>query len=239
MSVFSLTDYEPRPRFDGEAWTSARIEGTSDLESWDLITEIDLDPVDDDPTMPQIRNFTVVLEDPETTYLRVSFIDDASNIDITDPVPVAETPALATVSDVQVRLARNLSESEEAQVSFLLNVATTNIFNAVDKDADWVIPPAVKPLMSMMCVELATRAMSNPQALGQISETIGARSYTTTFPREIPGSGIMLTELEELMLRRAVWGQNAGTERGTSDVLNSGLADIAMREPMVWIGEDE
>jgi hypothetical protein len=239
MSVISLTGYEPSARYDGNPWTAARIEGTSDLATWAAVELFTFDDPDEDPSVPAERNFTTALVDPSQTYVRVVFLDDDGNQEITGPVLTSPAVPLASVGDVQVRLGRNLSDAEEAQVNLLLTVATTNIINAVDKDEAWEIPPTVKPLLSMMCVELVTRAMANPQALGQISETIGARSYTTTFPREIPGSGIMLTELEELMLRRAVWGQNAGTERGYNDVLVDGLVDQQLREPMVWIGEDE
>jgi hypothetical protein len=238
MAVISLTGYEPRPRFDDKAWTQARIESTTDLENWVTVETITFEDPDEDPSDPKTRNFTTVIADPAITHLRVVFIDEDSNSDLTSPVPVVKPEALASVTDVQYRLGRELSEIEENQVSALLGMATVNIFNAVDKPIGWVPPIDVKRLFTVMCVELACRAMPNPQALGQVSETIGARSYTTTFARELPGSGIMPTDLEERILRRAVWGQNGGNARGYNDVLVSGLIDQRLREPMAWLDDE-
>lgn len=230
MAVISLTGYEPRPRYDDAAWTSARIESTVDLENWVSVETFVFEDPDDDPSEPKTRNFTTVITDPEIIYLRVVFIDDDENSDLTNPVPTERPATLAAITDVQYRLGRELNDTEETQVVALLGMATVNIYNAVDKAVGWEPPLDVRRLFTVMCVELATRAMSNPQALGQLSESLGAYSKTVTFPREIPGSGIMLTNAEELMLRRAVYGSNAGM--GTSQDF---AANGSFLQPMVWI----
>jgi len=220
MSVISLTDYKPMPRYDGQAWAVARIEGAPEQSGpWAQVEAFPLDPIDDDPSQPQTRNFTVAYDDATVEWLRLVWVDQSGNQDATLPIDTecCATGALAEVSDVEIRLGRDLTERQTAQADALLRQATTNIYNAADKDASWQPPAEIEPLLSMLAVELACRAMANPQALGQISESLGAYSSTTTYPRELPGSGIMLTEVEELMIRRAVWGQNAGTYRPDTD----------------------
>lgn len=230
--VVSLDDYQPRERFDGNAWTTANLEISADLETWTINESVTFDDPDEDPAVPKDRRFTTVITDSEARYIRVVFVDDYDNEDITEPVALAPTPQLATVTDVRNRLARPLTEPEETQVGSLITAATVNILNAVDKDADWTIPPEIKPLLAMLCVEVVSRAMSNPQAIGQESETLGAYSHTTTYAREIPGSGLLLTNVEELLIRRAVWGTNAGTARGYQRDLYLYGQESAVLEPV-------
>lgn len=226
MSVISITDYRPAPRFDGQPWTSARLDGSvSSTGDWETIDTFSFEP-DADPAEPAIRSFTTEQGDPAFTWLRLVWIDEDGNQDVTDPVPaVSPAPAFATVRDVEIRLGHDLDERQSEQADMCLALASINILNAVDKNASWVVPVEVKPTFSMLCVEVACRGMSNPQALASQSENLGAYSVTQAFSRDIPGSGVALTDAEELMLRRLVYGTNSASPRTrslASDVYDSG-----------------
>jgi hypothetical protein len=218
MSLISLTDYRPMPRYDGVSWEAARIEGTDDPEgTWATITTVTFDEPDTDPAKPVERNFTIALDDPDIAWLRVVFIDGDGEQDLTNPVSVTGlTSDLATVRDIALRLGRYLTESEEVQAASLITSATSNIYAAVDKSPAWVPPADVVGFLNGLCVELVARAMPNPHALASESETLGAHSVTQAYSRDIPGSGIMLTAAEELATRRIVYGTTTGSARADS-----------------------
>jgi hypothetical protein len=223
MSLISLTDYRPMPRYDRVSWAAARIDGaTSDAGPWEQITSVPFDTPDADPAKPGERNFTISLTDPDTKWLRVVFVDEHGEQDVTKPVPTtAETISLATIRDVALRLGRYLTENEEVQVSSLIIAATSNIYAAVDKLPTWVPPAAVHGFLSGLCIELVTRAMPNPHGLASQSETLGAHSVTQAYSRDIPGSGVTLTAAEELAARRVVHGRTSASSkaRGLPDEL--------------------
>jgi hypothetical protein len=218
MSVTSLTDYRPMPRYDGVAWTVVRFEG-SDAEdgTWAALTTMPLDDPDPDPADPAVRNFTIDFEDESVVWLRVVWIDDNGGQDATSPVYAKPLSSVfATVAEVENRLGRDLNDREVAQASMCIASATINILNAVDKSPSWVVPAEIKPTLSMLCVEIACRAMSNPQGLASVSESLGEHTVTQAFSRDIPGGGMALTTAEELMVRRLVYGSNTGSSHARS-----------------------
>lgn len=80
MTVVSLEGFTPSPRFDGNAWTQARIEQAESIT--DVPTPLEtqlLDPVDTDPTSPAERNFTTALATLDSAWFRIVFIDAAAN----------------------------------------------------------------------------------------------------------------------------------------------------------------
>lgn len=236
MSVISLTDYQPSPRFDEKAWIGARIEGTSDLIVWHEVETFTFDDPDVDPTEPVVRNFTTELVDPTYTYVRVVFIDDDGDQDATDPVALVDTPVLATVRDIRESLGSPFSDRQETQAEILIRLATINLYVAVDKGPDYVPTGMARQFLSGLCISVVMRAMSNPQALGQLSETIGSYSYTQTFAREVPGAGLMLMPAEELAARRLVWGSNTGSSRPRNPtVWRWWLLEDFEKEEMEWI----
>lgn len=88
MSVVTFTGYTPAPRFDGNPWTDARIEGAATSTGpWTAIETIALSPVDADPENPQVRNFTTEAATGLEAWFRVVFIDDDGDESLTDPVP--------------------------------------------------------------------------------------------------------------------------------------------------------
>lgn len=117
----------------------------------------------------------------------------------------------AEVSDVQTRLGgRDLTESEEALIEALLEGAQSVIETYVGKVEDDFdeIPAIVK----MATVAVVVRAMANPEGLSSIQEQLGAHAVTKSFGRDL-ASELTLTQGEQLVLRRAVWGKNAASAK--------------------------
>lgn len=78
--VVSLTGYTPSARFDGVHWASVLIEESATEDGTVLASAVgDLDPVDDDPTVPQPRNFTMTGATLAAGWYRVTFLDAAGN----------------------------------------------------------------------------------------------------------------------------------------------------------------
>ena len=236
MSVISVTDYRPAPRFDDQPWISARLDGSdSPTGEWEVIETFSFEP-DEDPAEPATRSFTTEQGDPRFTWLRLVWIDDDGNQDATDPVPaIPSTAVFANVHDVEIRLGRDLNERESEQAEMCLALATVNMLNAVDKDVLWNVPVEIKPTLSMLCVEIAIRGMTNPQALASQSESLGQHSVTQQYSRDIPGSGLMLTSAEELMLRRVVYGTTSGSVR-TRSLANDVSDSLYLDDKIIYNG---
>jgi hypothetical protein len=90
MSVITLVDYKPVPRYDCKSWSNARVEGAGDeagpwtlIESFGLLSERDIDPSD-----PMARNFTVEIDDETVDWVRVVFADTDGKHDATGAVYV-------------------------------------------------------------------------------------------------------------------------------------------------------
>jgi hypothetical protein len=238
MSLISLTDYRPMPRYDTLSWTGARIEGATaevpEGATWSTIATVPFQEPDPNPAEPIERNFTISVEDPDITWLRVIFVDDHGEQDVTNPVSMsAATSELAVIRDVAKRLGRFLTDGEEVQVNALIITATNNIYAAVDKPSTWMPEADVRGFLNGMCVELVVRAMPNPHALASQSETLGAHSVQQAYSRDIPGSGIMLTAAEELAVRRVVFGRT--TDSSKAPGLPDEVADGYYAPAIEWI----
>ena len=219
MSLISLTDYRPMPRYDDKSWSGARIEGSTESAEgpWNTIATTGFSEPDPNPSEPMERNFTVKLDDEDVAWLRVVFIDEDGEQDFTNPVStVAPMEELATIRDVARRLGRFLNENEEVQVNSLITSATNSIYAAVDKPSDWMPPADTRDFLNGLCVELVTRAMANPHALFSFSESLGQHSVTQQYSRDIAGGGLMLLPAEELAARRLVHGTTNGSARTRS-----------------------
>ena len=209
MASLSTTGWVPQPRYDGEKYVQARLESSILIDGpWVTVETFPITQTDE--TDPDSHNFTTELMDPTHQYIRLVWIDQDGGQDVTDPVAIAATTSFGSLNHVRVRLGRPLTQAQEEQAELLLSLATINILMALGKGGTWNAGTA-KPFLDGLAVEIACRAMANPQSLGQESETLGSYSHTTTYPREIPGSGIALTDAEELAARRAVYGSNMGS----------------------------
>jgi hypothetical protein len=122
--------------------------------------------------------------------------------------------AFASTPDIEKRLGRSLDGSEAESVDFLLEGAQAVIEQAVDKTEEQI--GDVPKVLRFMAVELVLRARSNPQGLASQSETLGAHSHTERFRGEGSSSDMLLTKIEERMVREAVYGQLSGTGQAKS-----------------------
>lgn len=221
MSVASLAGYAPKRRFDEQAWTGAIIEGSaSDSGPWTTVETFTFDDPDVDPSEPKARNFTTEDVNSDTmNFLRLVFTDADGDQDATDPIPLAPTGSFTTVANVANRLNQEFDDDQAAQCSFLIAQATVSICAALDRDpTTWKPPVKARSFLSMMATELTARSMPNTLGLQSKSERVGTYSYTETYSNS-DGSGLLLTNAEELILRRVVFGSDIAsvTVEGPAD----------------------
>jgi hypothetical protein len=111
--------------------------------------------------------------------------------------------ALAAPEDVQSRLGRDLTTSEQTSIPFLLDGASEIIAATVD----WTVAQieAINPapaILKFVAVELVLRALSNPTGVQSVNETLGSYSYAARYR----DAGLELTESEERRVRAALRG---------------------------------
>lgn len=120
MAVVSLTEYRPSPRFDGKAWTKAKIEGGESVNGpWTAIETVTLSPVDSDPTKPQSRNFSTEHATSAQTWVRVAFEDADGDEQFTSPVSLmaaASTADLTTLANVRSFLQKQGADMGQDEV---------------------------------------------------------------------------------------------------------------------------
>lgn len=120
--------------------------------------------------------------------------------------------AFATVEDVATRLARALSATDAGTAEQLLDAAAAVIADAASKDDAWVAQLSPVPsMLRFLSVELVVRAMSNPEGLASFREQIGVHQFAKNFRAGADGGGLMLTPVEELLVRRTVYGRTSGS----------------------------
>ena len=222
----SFEGFKPPRRFDSVPFVSVEIrEAASESGTYSTIETVALSPVDTDPANPASRNFTTDEAVEAVGWYVIRWVDGGGAV--SDSVPVrygmVGADAFATIEDVSMRLGRDLGEAEEGTVGLLLELASAAIRAAIDKPEGWS-PSPVPALLKGFCIEVTCRGFLNTGGLFSKSETIGSYSYTNSFNRELP-SGIALTEAETLVLRRSVWGTNAGSARA-ENVLDDLACDL-------------
>ena len=131
--------------------------------------------------------------------------------------------AFATAADVGTRLLRELTDAEEAAVELVLDDITSQIIAEVGRDEDWAneLDP-VPAYLKAICVEKAISAIANPSNLASSSETLGAHSFSQTFPRAGDG-GAILSDDECRRVREAVYGSGIASPRMESVLDDIGL----------------
>jgi hypothetical protein len=177
MAVVSLTEYRPSPRFDGKAWTKAKIEGGESVNGpWTAIETVTLSPVDSDPTKPQARNFSTEHATSAQTWVRVVFEDGDGDEQFTSPVsllPLASAADLTTLANVRAFLQKQGADQGQDEViqalitqasvalaryterQFVEESATTKVFE-VDQNYESVISFAPYELQSLETLKLDT-----------------------------------------------------------------------------------
>ena len=132
-----------------------------------------------------------------------------SGEEVTDPIPVAPKYTLAPFRDVQVRVGRDLTDSEAAQAELMGRQATIAIYPLLPKPSSWVPTGDVYDYLNVVAVEMVARTFANPDDLQSRSESIGSYSYTSRYNRNAPG--MVLTKPEELTIAQVVFGANSAS----------------------------
>jgi len=110
MTVVTLTDFTPIPRYDDKPWWWARVEEAPTAEGpWTQIEQFVLDPTDTDPTQPMTRSFTTELATlGEGGWYRIIFADQTDDLSFpTEPiqnVPKEAEPYMPLVSEVAAQI---------------------------------------------------------------------------------------------------------------------------------------
>lgn len=123
--------------------------------------------------------------------------------------------SFATSQDIGARLGRDLAVDEQSAVELVIEIVSGQIADAVDRDDEWA--DALDPVPAVfraICIEKAVSALTNTENLASLSRTLGKSSISKTFPRSADG-GILLSEYEERLVRRAVVAGVAGPRIGS------------------------
>lgn len=147
--VVSLEDYRPSPRYDGQPWTSARIEEAAlSTGPWTTLETVALTPVDADPANPAYRNFTTQLGTADGLWYRIVFLDaDASTGLPTFPVQnvADDRPVYASASELALLLRVNASQ-RHASLMRVLKAAAEEIDSEIGgTDINGVTTPYSNP----------------------------------------------------------------------------------------------
>lgn len=186
MSVVSFVDYTPTPRFDGNPWTTVRLQESdsttlSDLTVWTTIETFTLSPVDADPENPVARSFTT--EDASAVaerWYRLVFVDGTGDEQQpTDPVQNVIFSAYASVLELaRVLKIRTPSDEQEAAMRKVLTAAAGEINSEIDLPADTYLEGWQLALASEVNLERAVEHWRQQEApFGLIETTLGA-SFT-------------------------------------------------------------
>ena len=209
--ILSITT-RPTPRYD-DPWTEADIDGTPDVTVdpivWTPIQTFPLDPLDEDPAHPQVRGFTMETVSIDVTNLRIRWHDAVGGEEFTGPIPVAPKYTLASMQDIRMRVGRELTDNETAQIKLLCRLATVTIYSLLPKPSTWLPTGDVLDYLNVVAIEMVARTFANPDDLQSRSESIGNYSYTSRYNRNAPG--MALTKVEELALAQVVFGENTAS----------------------------
>lgn len=135
--------------------------------------------------------------------------------------------AFAIAEDVATRLGRTLTTVEAATVDQLLDQATGTIAAAADKTDQWAAAlNPVPQILWAMTIELVVRSIGNTGGLRSESETLGQYQSSRSFAEPGKGGGMLLSDLEERVIRRAVYGRTSGSAKTES--LATEIADLVL-----------
>jgi hypothetical protein len=149
--IVSFTDYEVTPRYDGTSWKQARIgESSQETGPWTTIDTINLLP-DPNPADPAPKSFTTDNATMTEGWYLVTFLDDAGNQLVTDPVfngIASSYEIMASLDDINAYLDGTVVEAD-AQNTKLIQVSVARVIKAqlsqvVDATtmATWTTPEA-------------------------------------------------------------------------------------------------
>lgn len=126
-----------------------------------------------------------------------------------DPAPSALV-TFATLEELGVRLGLTFTAAQTAQASLLLSLATGLIIEVVNRDDTWAATYSPIPrLVRAVCLEVVARVMQNPTGARSESETLGQYQHSTSYTDGT--HGLVLTDAEALLCRRAIIGATSGS----------------------------
>jgi len=142
--------------------------------------------------------------------------------------------AFATIEDIEAR--RTLSADEKVAAEALLEAAQSVVEEVIERDEAAIIAlkGAVPAVLKFMTVEKVLRALVNPSGLSSQSEALGSFSHTERFNTATVTSDLLLSELEERLVRRAVYGRSTATAHVGS--LASDICTICQLAPTLCDG---
>jgi hypothetical protein len=100
--VVQMADFRPSPRHDGQPWTQVRFEESDEpSKEWTEVKTIDLDPVDEDATEPQLRSITGVSDKP---WVRLVFTHEEEEDEPCTYISSSFPPFLPRAEDISTIL---------------------------------------------------------------------------------------------------------------------------------------
>lgn len=116
---------------------------------------------------------------------------------------------VATTVDVESRLQRELSTTEDTMYVDLLDDIESMMAEALGRTETW--PPSsydVPKSLRSLAVTVAIRVAQNPEGLLSKSEQLGQYSKTSRYPDpgEDAGTSTLLSDTEQRLVRRIVFG---------------------------------
>lgn len=189
MTVVTLENFQPTPRYDDTPWTEAKIQeaatATALNADWTTIDTIALDPVDVDPEHPASRDFTTEnASDTAGLWYRVIFLDgDGDELLPTVPVQnvAADTTAYATVDELaRVLKLRTPTDEQTNAMERVLLAAAGEINAEIDLEDDEGLPSWGLALAQEVNLERAVehwRQQESPFGIVGLSGDLGA-TYT-------------------------------------------------------------
>lgn len=120
----------------------------------------------------------------------------------------------ATLTELAIRLGRvddsELTASQHAQGTQLLETATALILDAIGRDAAWLDDQDPAPAVPRaVCLEMCARVMMNPANVRSEGETLGQHQHSVSYS---DGHGLLyLTDRELRLCRRAALGVGSGS----------------------------
>lgn len=123
---------------------------------------------------------------------------------------------VAAVADVKRRMGSGWDDAMSDQAGYLLTLVTGLIATAAGRTPTQVCDLEPIPAdLTLVAVEAVVRVLFNPRGAQTTQETLGSYSHSETFGQSGPmaSSGLMLTDREELRVRRAVHNASSGSVR--------------------------
>ncbi len=182
-TVFSFVDYTPPARYDDVPWSEARVQQSDAPDgTWNLIDTLTLDPLDDDPTMPQVRNLTTHLaSDTPSQWYRIVWADASAGTSLptapTIDLGLGVTPFATATELFRVLKVRQPSQDQTDAADGYLLTAAVEIMSEIDLTDMELSEGEVAVCKSVnldRAADLWRHTESAPGILGIVDESVAA-----------------------------------------------------------------